>query len=84
MVRFTTVIEEKLPKRIIKPVDRFIWALSLVAETGFNTMLPFAFGFYFAKTTNMIFLFFFIMNILFHVRIRRKGKSIEINITRGI
>lgn len=83
-MKVKTVIEDRFPRRKIKAVDRVIWAFSLVAETGINTMLPFAFGFYFGKSSNLIFLFLFIINVLFHVKITKKGKGIELRITRGI
>jgi hypothetical protein len=83
-LKVKTVIEDRFPVKKIKSVDRVIWAFSLVAETGINTMLPFAFGFYFAKTGNLIFMFLFLINVLFHIKITRKGRGIELRITRGI
>lgn len=83
-LKVKTVIEDRFPKKITKSADRIILAISLIAETGINTMLPFAFGFYFAQTRNIFFLIGFIINILFHVKITRKGRSLELRITRGI
>lgn len=83
-MKVKTVIEDRFPKRKIKSADRIIWIFSLVAETGINTMLPFAFGFYFARTESLIFLLLFFINILFHVKITKKGKGLELRITRGI
>ncbi len=83
-MKFKTIIEDRMPKRKIKSADIVILAFSLVAETGINTMLPFAFGFYFAQTHNLFFLFGFIINVLFHIKIRREGRSLELRITRGI
>ena len=83
-MKVKTVIEDRFPKRQIKSADKVIWVFSLVAETGINTMLPFAFGFYFAQTGNLLFLFAFMVNILFHIKITRKGKGLELRITRGI
>ena len=83
-MKVKTIIEDRFPRKKVTGADRFIWAVALVAETGINTMLPFAFGFYFATTENLIFLFLFFINILFHVKIRREAKGLELRITRGI
>jgi len=83
-LKVKTVIDDRFPKRKVKSADRFILAVALVAETGINTMLPFAFGFYFAITGNLIFILLFFLNILFMVKVRRKGRKLEFRITRGI
>jgi len=83
-MKLKTIIEDRFPKRKVERADRFILAIALVAETGINTMMPFAFGFYFCLTGNLIFIFFFLLNILFMIKVRRKGRKLELRITRGI
>jgi uncharacterized membrane protein len=84
-MKVKTIIENRFPIRKVKVLDRLILALSLVAETGMNTMLPFAFGFYFATTGRLIFILMFMLNIMFHIKITKKYRGgIEIRITRGI
>lgn len=83
-MKVKTKIENRFPVRPTHKSQKLVVVLAMLAELGFNTILPFGFGFYFAKTGNLAFLAAFIINLVFSVKITYKNKKINIKIIRGV
>jgi len=82
-MKVKTVIEDRFPKEKVDLEQSLFIIVTLLVDTVFNTILPFAWGVYFAKTQNIIFLILFIFNMLFRIKIYKEDDIAHIKIIRG-
>lgn len=80
-MKFVTKIEKKPDK---KQKSNLIAVVVLLIDLVFNPILPFVVGFYFAYTTNMLYLLAFFFLIAFQFKIDYHDDKITIKIIRGL
>lgn len=65
--------------------NKLILVLLLVCQIFINTLFPFIFGFYFAKTNSFIFLLLLFFSIIFNIQIeQKKDGEIKIKVLRNV
>jgi len=65
--------------------DKMLLVLLLVCQVFINTLFPFTFGYYFARTNSFIFLLLLIFSIIFSVQVEhKKDGEIKIKVLRNV
>ncbi len=84
MVKIETKIENRFPEKKLTKFHLLVFIGFTLLEVIFNTLLPFAYGFYFVKTGNLAFAVLILVHIFINVRIKIDEGEVELKFMRGL
>lgn len=81
-MKLKTVYKSRVPKKVTE--NKLLTSGILTLNIIMDSIIPFIFGYYYAVTNHLIFMFFFILIILFSIEIEPKENTINLKIKRLI